>query len=287
MLRALYEACGGRANAARRPRKHHQPRKRSQPPPPSLSAHQRTAPPQPTTAERAASPTPFNEDPSPPPATGLGHFVLPVGVRRAHVRGSAPLRRRPEPSRPEQCRAFHRVVTRAFVPALRAGGRFRAGRRVKRVQPASGIYELTGSGGSGPAGRASGSTAPRGAPAHRTSSGAASVPTMSLPGPDRPVRRANRHASGPARNGGGEERSPHGRATVRTTICVPLCGLCHRFSHASAPGCRRGRAGLRAAQLVGAFPVHGASVRRRTPGPRVRDRFPASGACGAGPVPHR
>ncbi|WP_030889824.1 hypothetical protein [Streptomyces sp. NRRL S-1868] len=54
---------------------------------------------------------------------------------------------------PAQRRAFHRVVIRAFVPDLRAG-RFRAGLRVKRVQHAPGIYELTWSMGTGPAGRA-------------------------------------------------------------------------------------------------------------------------------------
>ncbi|QDN64361.1 hypothetical protein FNV66_00415 (plasmid) [Streptomyces sp. S1D4-14] len=48
---------------------------------------------------------------------------------------------------PEQHRAFHRVVTRAFVPGLRRGGRFRAGLRIKRVRCAPGVYELTWSGG--------------------------------------------------------------------------------------------------------------------------------------------
>lgn len=48
---------------------------------------------------------------------------------------------------PEQRRAFHHVVTRAFVPDLRAGGRFRSGLRIKRVRCAPGIYELTWSGG--------------------------------------------------------------------------------------------------------------------------------------------
>jgi hypothetical protein len=43
---------------------------------------------------------------------------------------------------PEQRRRFHQVVTRAFVPDLRAG-RFRAGLRIKRVQSAPGVYELT------------------------------------------------------------------------------------------------------------------------------------------------
>ncbi|MFJ4007711.1 hypothetical protein ACIPWL_30260 [Streptomyces sp. NPDC090023] len=46
---------------------------------------------------------------------------------------------------PAQRRAFHRVVTRAFVPDLRAG-RFRAGLRIKRVRCSPGIYELTWAG---------------------------------------------------------------------------------------------------------------------------------------------
>ncbi|MGF1344521.1 hypothetical protein ACQSMD_31165 [Streptomyces flavovirens] len=54
---------------------------------------------------------------------------------------------------PEQRHRFRRTVA-AFVEDLRAGGRFRAGLRVKRVQRASGIYELTWSMGTGPAGRA-------------------------------------------------------------------------------------------------------------------------------------
>nr|WP_237694410.1 hypothetical protein [Streptomyces sp. SID2563] len=53
---------------------------------------------------------------------------------------------------PEQRRRFRRAVA-AFVEDLRAG-RFRAGLRVKRVQRARGVYELTWSMGSGPAGRA-------------------------------------------------------------------------------------------------------------------------------------
>ncbi|MEU2732553.1 hypothetical protein ABZ650_33065 [Streptomyces griseoviridis] len=53
---------------------------------------------------------------------------------------------------PEQRRRFRRTVT-AFVEDLRTG-RFRAGLRVKRVQRATGIYELTWSMGTGPAGRA-------------------------------------------------------------------------------------------------------------------------------------
>ncbi|MFJ3594531.1 hypothetical protein ACPXCP_34355 [Streptomyces sp. DT20] len=54
---------------------------------------------------------------------------------------------------PEQRRKFHQTVA-AFVEDLRAGGRFRAGLRIKRVQRATGIYELTWSMGTGPAGRA-------------------------------------------------------------------------------------------------------------------------------------
>nr|WP_012477083.1 hypothetical protein [Streptomyces sp. FR1]ABC67442.1 hypothetical protein pFR1.54c [Streptomyces sp. FR1] len=54
---------------------------------------------------------------------------------------------------PEQRRKFRQTVA-AFVEDLRAGGRFRAGLRIKRVQRASGIYELTWSMGAGPAGRA-------------------------------------------------------------------------------------------------------------------------------------
>jgi len=54
---------------------------------------------------------------------------------------------------PEQRRKFRQTVA-AFVEDLRAGGRFRAGLRVKRVQRAYGIYELTWYIGAGPAGRA-------------------------------------------------------------------------------------------------------------------------------------
>ncbi|WP_331755206.1 hypothetical protein OG936_38200 (plasmid) [Streptomyces sp. NBC_00846] len=53
----------------------------------------------------------------------------------------------------EQRRRFRRAVT-AFVHDLRAEGRFRAGLRVKRVSGFPGIYELTWSMGTGPAGRA-------------------------------------------------------------------------------------------------------------------------------------
>ncbi|MGZ2362370.1 hypothetical protein LRE75_37940 [Streptomyces sp. 372A] len=54
---------------------------------------------------------------------------------------------------PEQRRKFRQAVA-AFVEDLRAGGRFRAGLRIKSVQRAPGIYELTWSMGTGPAGRA-------------------------------------------------------------------------------------------------------------------------------------
>jgi hypothetical protein len=47
---------------------------------------------------------------------------------------------------PEQRRAFHRMVTCAFAPDLRAGGRFRAGLRIKRVRCAPGVFELTWAG---------------------------------------------------------------------------------------------------------------------------------------------
>ncbi|MDQ1444327.1 MAG: hypothetical protein QOI20_791 [Acidimicrobiaceae bacterium] len=54
---------------------------------------------------------------------------------------------------PEQRHRFRRAVT-AFVHDLRAGGRFRAGLRVKHLSGFPGIYELTWSMGTGPAGRA-------------------------------------------------------------------------------------------------------------------------------------
>ncbi|THA28428.1 hypothetical protein E6R18_28130 [Streptomyces sp. A1277] len=55
---------------------------------------------------------------------------------------------------PEQRRRFRRAVS-AFVHDLRdADGRFRAGLRVKQVSGFPGIYELTWSAGTGPAGRA-------------------------------------------------------------------------------------------------------------------------------------
>ncbi|MFJ1839903.1 hypothetical protein ACIOJ9_39340 [Streptomyces sp. NPDC088175] len=43
---------------------------------------------------------------------------------------------------PEQRQRFRRIVTRAFVPDLRAG-QFRNGLRIKRVRCAPGVYELT------------------------------------------------------------------------------------------------------------------------------------------------
>ncbi|MBV7255023.1 hypothetical protein [Streptomyces albidoflavus] len=54
---------------------------------------------------------------------------------------------------PEQQRRFRRAVT-GFVQDLRGGGHFRAGLRVKRLSGFPGIYELTWSMGTGPAGRA-------------------------------------------------------------------------------------------------------------------------------------
>ncbi|MFE5074963.1 hypothetical protein [Streptomyces halstedii] len=60
---------------------------------------------------------------------------------------------------PEQRRKFCQTVA-AFVEDLRAGGRFRAGLRVKRVQRTTGVYELTWSLGTGPAERATGQYGP-------------------------------------------------------------------------------------------------------------------------------
>ncbi|MFD4577647.1 hypothetical protein ACFWNK_35275 [Streptomyces sp. NPDC058417] len=54
---------------------------------------------------------------------------------------------------PEQQRAFRQAVT-AFIDDLRAGRPFRASLRIKGVRRAPGIYELTWSMGTGPAGRA-------------------------------------------------------------------------------------------------------------------------------------
>lgn len=55
---------------------------------------------------------------------------------------------------PAQRQRFRRVVLDAFVPDLRTGRRFRPGLRIKGVRRAPGIYELTWSMGTGPAGRA-------------------------------------------------------------------------------------------------------------------------------------
>ncbi|CAL9671145.1 hypothetical protein [Streptomyces sp. enrichment culture] len=66
---------------------------------------------------------------------------------------------------PEQRRRFRQTVT-AFVEDLRTG-RFRAGLRVKRVQRAPGIYELTWSMGTGPAGRATWEYGPERRPGER------------------------------------------------------------------------------------------------------------------------
>lgn len=52
----------------------------------------------------------------------------------------------------EQQRRFRQTVT-AFVEDLRTG-RLRPGLRIKRVRRASGVYEITWSMGTGPAGRA-------------------------------------------------------------------------------------------------------------------------------------
>ncbi|MEU5499536.1 hypothetical protein [Streptomyces griseofuscus] len=54
---------------------------------------------------------------------------------------------------PQQRHRFRCVVRDAFVPDLRTGC-FRPGLRIKRVRCASGVYELTWSMGTGPAGRA-------------------------------------------------------------------------------------------------------------------------------------
>ncbi|MEV7657895.1 hypothetical protein AB0O39_27470 [Streptomyces anulatus] len=54
---------------------------------------------------------------------------------------------------PEQRHRFRQAVT-AFVHDLRTGGDFRTGLRIKGVRRAPGVYELTWSTGTGPAGRA-------------------------------------------------------------------------------------------------------------------------------------
>ncbi|MGW2689506.1 hypothetical protein ACWC6I_40895 [Streptomyces sp. NPDC001414] len=66
---------------------------------------------------------------------------------------------------PEQRQRFRQTVA-AFVEDLRTG-RFRAGLRVKRVQRAPGIYELTWSMGTGPAGRATWEYGPERRPGER------------------------------------------------------------------------------------------------------------------------
>ncbi|WP_030723305.1 hypothetical protein [Streptomyces griseus] len=55
---------------------------------------------------------------------------------------------------PARRRRFRRVVLDAFVPDLRTGRKFRPGLRIKGVRCAPGVYELTWSMGTGPAGRA-------------------------------------------------------------------------------------------------------------------------------------
>ncbi|MFB8166182.1 hypothetical protein [Streptomyces rubiginosohelvolus] len=55
---------------------------------------------------------------------------------------------------PAQRRRFRRVVLDAFVPDLRTGRAFRSGLRIKNVSGFRGVYELTWSMGTGPAGRA-------------------------------------------------------------------------------------------------------------------------------------
>ncbi|MFE4177176.1 hypothetical protein ACFRR7_34935 [Streptomyces sp. NPDC056909] len=54
---------------------------------------------------------------------------------------------------PEQRRKFRQTVA-AFIKDLHAGGRFRVGLHIKHVQRATGIYELTWSMATGPAGHA-------------------------------------------------------------------------------------------------------------------------------------
>ncbi|WP_331763502.1 hypothetical protein [Streptomyces anulatus] len=55
---------------------------------------------------------------------------------------------------PAQRRRFRHVVLNAFVPDLRTGRQFRPGLRIKRVQRSTGVYEISWSMGTGPAGRA-------------------------------------------------------------------------------------------------------------------------------------
>ncbi|MER7930040.1 hypothetical protein ABTY96_44130 [Streptomyces sp. NPDC096057] len=80
---------------------------------------------------------------------------------------------------PEQRGRFRQAVT-AFVHGLRAGGHFRAGLRVKRVQRTTGIYELAWSMGTRPAGGATWEYGPRCTPASSTSCGAGSAPRHPL-----------------------------------------------------------------------------------------------------------
>ncbi|MGW3653540.1 hypothetical protein [Streptomyces sp. NPDC000878] len=47
---------------------------------------------------------------------------------------------------PAQRQRFRRVVLDAFVPDLRSGRQFRPGLRIKRVQRAPGVFELTWAG---------------------------------------------------------------------------------------------------------------------------------------------
>ncbi|MFD3976346.1 hypothetical protein [Streptomyces cyaneofuscatus] len=54
---------------------------------------------------------------------------------------------------PAQRRRFRRTVA-AFVDDLRTGSQFRPGLRIKGVRRTPGVYELTWSMGTGPAGRA-------------------------------------------------------------------------------------------------------------------------------------
>ncbi|MFI2318840.1 hypothetical protein AMK17_25520 [Streptomyces sp. CB00072] len=58
-----------------------------------------------------------------------------------------------DPLTPEQQHRFRQIVA-AFVDDLRNGQRFRASLRIKRIRCAPGVFELTWSMGTGPAGRA-------------------------------------------------------------------------------------------------------------------------------------
>lgn len=86
------------------------------------------------------SPTPITQTTTAPAAAGASCFLKEtVPTYEAPPRFATDLAR----LTPEQRRRFHQVVTRAFVPDLRAAGCFRAGPRVKRVQCAPGAFELT------------------------------------------------------------------------------------------------------------------------------------------------